>query len=474
MKRILKYLLIAALIYAIYFIATGVIPFLHGKELPEDYKSSINASDFYNDEQCYDRVALVEDPLTSLKARVYMITQAEHTLDISYYGIDIGETADLILSSVIDAADRGVKVRILIDGMSGGLTNKNRDYAQALGAHENIELKLYNTPNYLKPWTVNGRLHDKYIIVDNKLLLLGGRNLGDKYFNPEGFKKNLSIDRDILVYNSKYDSQDDSSVLFSVRKYMDEIWAGEDVSEPFTKDSKKGIARRQYLKDIFIAAHEKFPELFDHDENYYESTMPANRITFLHNDTNIGVKSPKVGYAIAKLLLSAEKSVFIQSPYIVLDKNSNYVLSELGKKDLCYEVLTNSLASSPNPLAYSAYMADRKKLIDMNTEIYEYQSKHSIHSKTFVVDERITIIGSYNLDPRSAYIDTELMLAVDSEDFTSHMREVLAEYQDDSLLVDKDGDYIPNPELEPQAVSPIKHALFSILSVIVRPFKFLV
>lgn len=474
LKRMLNMFLFVLLLYLIYFLLSGVLPFRQGKDLPTEYKDSIDSYQFVREEPSVDRVALVEDPMTSLEARVNLISQAEHTIDISYYSVHMGGTSDFFFGAVLDAADRGVKVRILLDGLSGGLTKQNRDYATALGAHKNIELRLYNVPNPLKPWTFNARMHDKYIIIDNKLLLLGGRNLGDKYFNPEGFSKSLSIDRDILVFNTAYDTEDYSSVLFEVRDYMDAIWNSDTVTEPFSQDTKKGASLREHLYSMLQQVRTETPALFDHEVNYYETTLPTNHIAFLHNDFDIGVKAPKVGYAIAKLLLSAQESAFLQSPYLVLDENSKNVLMALGQKEILYEILTNSLASSPNVLAYSAYLNDRKEILATGAEVLEYQSKHAIHAKTYLIDDRLCIAGSYNLDPRSAYIDTELMLVIDSVEFAAHMREVLGTYQKDSLLVDSNGNYVPKEGVAIQDVSPMKQIMITVLRVVVRPFTFLV
>ena len=207
--------------YLIYALALGVIPNLREKRVPQSYKETVNPSSFYSETQSCDRVALVEMPQDGFKTRLKIIDEAEERLDISYYAMHMGETTDIFLGSILDAAERGVKVRILVDGQFGGLTKFNKLYSDAIGSHENIELRVYNTPNILKPWTWNGCLHDKYIIADDSVLLLGGRNIGDKYFAPESFSGELSFDRDVLIYNAQRSS---SSALFSVRDYMDSIW----------------------------------------------------------------------------------------------------------------------------------------------------------------------------------------------------------------------------------------------------------
>ena len=474
MKRIIKYLLLTLAVYLVYMVCTALLPYVRQKAVPESFASSVSASSFYGDGICIDRVALVEEPQESLGARIKLLDEAQHTIDLSYYAMHMGPSTDLFLGSILYAAERGVQVRILVDGMSGGLTSANRDYAAALGAHPNISLRLYNPPNFLKPWTINGRLHDKYIIIDNKLLLLGGRNIGDKYFNPEGFDRDLSIDRDVLVYNTQWQSQDRGSVLFDVRSYMYSIWDGEDVVQPFAQDTDAGAAKREELLALIETARSSYPDFFQKPADYEAGTFPAHKITFLHNDTEIGPKAPKVGYALGQLLLGAEQSICLQSPYVVLDDSLESLLQELGHKQIDYQILTNSLASSPNLPAYSAYLGDRKAILKTGARLWEYQSSNAIHAKTYLVDDRISAVGSYNLDPRSAYIDTELMLVIDSEAFTLHLKEVQAQYLKQSLEVGSDGEYRAGQSIAAQPVSTIKRIAIQALSFPIRLVKCLV
>lgn len=239
--KVKKYIWSAAavlVLYVFYILCTGVFPYGRQKAVSEDFASSISAGNFYGDSPCTDRAALVESPTEGFETRLHILDGAKERVDVSYYAMHMGESTDLFLGALLDAADRGVKVRVLVDGQFGGLTGTKRSYAEAIGAHPNIELKLYNQPNLLRPWTFNGRLHDKYIIVDDELLLLGGRNIGDKYFAMGSYEKPLSYDRDVLVYNTAGAEAD--SVLFDVRDYMDALWYGEEVREPFSADSKRG------------------------------------------------------------------------------------------------------------------------------------------------------------------------------------------------------------------------------------------
>lgn len=470
MKKAIRAALIIILVYAVYVVITAVLPYYGGKGV----KTPANASSYYgNGSASVDRVALVEQPLESLGARIYLLGEADKTIDISYYSIQMGQTTDLFLGAILDAADRGVKVRLLVDGMSGGLTPTHSAYAAALGAHENIDLRIYNRPNPLKPWTFNGRLHDKYIIVDDRIMLLGGRNIGDKYFNPNGFSGNLSIDRDVLVYNTDWENGADASVLSAVRAYMDSVFYGDNVKQIYQKDTKRGSAKREMLRETIADAKANYAGLFVHDTDYIAATYPVNKISFIHNGTEIGPKEPIVADAIGALLLGADESVLLQSPYFVLDRMLGDLLNELGQKDISYEILTNSMGSSPNLPAFSAYCGDRDRILETGAMVMEYQSRHAIHAKSYLIDDRMSVVGSFNFDPRSAYVDTELMLAIDSEEFAAKLHETMDSYAEQALVITEDG-YIADDDVDKQPVFVLKRCLMAIISVVIRPFKMLV
>lgn len=472
--KIGKIIWTVVLLYLVYVLFTGIFPFFRSKPVSDTFAASVSTAGFYSDTPCTDRVALVEYPSDSFDARIHILDEAKERIDVSYYAMHMGESTDLFLGALLDAADRGVHVRILVDGQFGGLNFFHRSYATAIGAHPNIELKLYNPPNVLKPWTWNGRLHDKYILIDDRLLLMGGRNIGDKYFAAEGYDKPLSYDRDVLIYNTAFTDTDANSVLFDIRNYMDSLWNGENVSQPFSKDTKGGAEKRQALRTKYDRFRADHPSLFDHTRDDYEAwTHSANCITFFHNDTQIGPKEPKTGYVLWQLLLEADESVVLQSPYIILDHELKEQLHDLGEKQIDAAILTNSIASSPNPAACTAYFGDRKTILNTGIHLWEYQGENSIHAKTYLIDDRMAIVGSYNLDPRSAYIDTEMMLAIDSVEFTQHLKQVQEEYRQQSLKVGQDGAYFSDPALEPRAVPFFKKIMILGLFLPVRLFKYL-
>lgn len=142
-------------------------------------------------------------------------------------------------------------------------------------------------------------------------------------------------------------------------------------------------------------------------------------------------------------------------------------------EDIEVSVLTNSLASSPNVLAYSGYLKHKEMLVDNNINIYELQSENSTHAKSFVIDNDLTLIGSFNVDPRSVYLSTESMVVIHSPEIVKEFGEVTQQYVDHSLLVGPDYKYIPKDGVEEPEVKMVKIVVIKFLSYINRFFEFL-
>lgn len=458
----------------LYVLASGILPFARHKAVSESFADAVSPAAFYGDAPCVDRVALVETPAEGLRMRLHMLDEATERIDVSYYAIQMGETSDWFLGALLDAADRGVRVRILVDGMFGGLTRFHKDYAVALGAHPNIEVRVYNPPQALMPWTWNGRLHDKYILVDDRLLLMGGRNIGDTYFAPEGYEKSLTLDRDVLVYNTA-GKDGETSALFAVRRYMDTIWESDDVRAPFACDTRRGAAKRQALLEAYHRLAADSPALFDHEnDDYAVWTYAASRVTFFHNDTQMGVKEPKVGYVLGELLTNAATSVVMQTPYVIPDEMLTGLLRELRDRGIDATLLTNSMATSPNPIAYSTYYGYRRTIAQSGVHLLEYQGANSLHAKTYLIDDRLAVMGSYNLDPRSAYIDTEVMLAIDSPELVQCLKMVQEAYGREALAVMDDGEYAADSAVAVRDVPVWKRTVIYALFLPAKAFRFLV
>ena len=462
-RRVLKALLALFLVLAL---ATALLPYWFPPRLSPQ-QQSLDAAALYGDAPCQDRVLLVNDPQQSLGLRLQLLAGAQDTLDIAYYGMSMDGTTRQFLAGVLAAADRGVQVRLLVDGFSGGLTHTHPHWARAMGAHPNIQLRLYNPVRPWAPWSINGRMHDKYILADGRLLLLGGRNIGDRYFSSPEYSGALSLDRDVLVYSTASRPWAPGSAAAQVLDYMNSIWNGSAVRSPFETSTRRADTCRQQLRLLAgtLPADAGIP--------WADVTLPAARVTLLHNDPGPGPKAPAVGHAIQQALAGAQRSVVLQSPYIVPHGQLDRILEQLDRPQLDCTLLTNSLGSTPNLPAFSSYLPARKALAGHRPRLMEYQGPHSLHGKALLIDQCLCLIGSYNLDPRSSHIDTELMLAIDSPALAGQLGASLDHSLEASLQVGPDGAYLPGP-VSAAVVSGPKRALVRVLGVLLLPFRCLV
>lgn len=459
-----------------YGLIWGVLIFSKAKEVSQSYKDTSSVDQFYSHQMGSDRAIIIDDPLDSGLARLKIIQDAKETLDISYFAIHSGESADLFFGALFEAADRGVQVNIILDGIFHGLKKDLKDVLYALIAHPNISIKFYEPMNLWMPWTLNNRLHDKYIIADRKIVIIGGRNIGDQYFAPNGYEEAITNDRDIIIINT--DMSQKSSVLFQLSEYFSLIW-----NHPYAKTRGNRILKNQYerglkkgeeLKNKFCNARDEHIYFLKGDMDWLSLSMPTNKVTLIHNPVQRFSKEPWCWYEITQLMKNAKKTVFIQSPYVI--PNSQIVEGFFNQEDIAnieVTLLTNSLGSTPNFPAYSGYMKYRKDIIDAGIRLYEYQGIDSIHAKAFVIDDDLTLIGSFNLDPRSAYLSTETMVVIHSIEVAQKFEEGINPYFINSLVVTPDYTYNIEEKEKEQDVSQIKKILITTLSYITRLFDYM-
>ncbi|HLS52635.1 MAG TPA: phospholipase D family protein [Tissierellaceae bacterium] len=476
MKFLMKNLRLILLLYVIYVLISGLFIFIRPKRISKGYIEKSSTDRFFSNEIGPDRGILIDKPLDSGLARLKIIDSAKKSLNISYFSIEAGKSPSLFFAALIDAADRGVQVNILLDGIFHGLRGRNRSFIYTIINHPNMHLKLYEPINLLKPWTLNNRMHDKYIIADGVIAIIGGRNIGDKYFAPEWYNKNVTNDRDIIIFNS--DPKDTTSVLNQMTDYFNQIWHHK-YSKPIDKSlsriqKKKALKTSDELRQQAKLIKKEYKNLFDEPIDLMEISFPTRKVSFIHNPISRFSKEPWCWYEITELMKTAKNTIFAQSPYII--PNRQMIQGFLDKdefQDIEINILTNSLASTPNLPAYAGYMNYRKELVDSGLNIYEYQSKDSLHTKSFIIDDDLLAIGSFNSDPRSTYLSTESMVIIHSKEAVEKIEEGLEEYLATSLLVDKDYGYVEKEGVEILPVKPIKRISIKILSLIVRWFEYL-
>ncbi|WP_226670305.1 phospholipase D-like domain-containing protein [Metabacillus litoralis] len=262
--------MIILIFYLLYATMFGIVIFKEKHpQVSNTYKEQHKVERFYGSEASQDRVILLEEKTFSAAARVNLLENAQESIDIAYYAIHKGYITDLFLGTILDAADRGVKVRILLDGIFHGLRFSIKDVQYALINHPNIEIKFYEPLNPILPWTWHNRLHDKLLIIDHKYAVIGGRNIGNRYFIQEG-EKSPTYDRDVLVINTDLKKKE-GSVLNQMDRYFNQIWDHPITKVPFDKLSsrrqKKAKEANQQIKQKLENSRKTDKKLFN---NYYD------------------------------------------------------------------------------------------------------------------------------------------------------------------------------------------------------------
>ncbi|MFW5432461.1 MAG: phospholipase D family protein [Methylophilaceae bacterium] len=388
----------------------------------------------------------------ALLARAWLADHAEKSIEVQYFIWSTDNVGILASEALLRAAERGVKVRVIVDDLLVDAPDKS---LLALTKHPNIDIRIYNpqhkvgTPFHKRLLNiaidfrgVNQRMHDKTFIVDSKLGITGGRNMADEYFD---FNQTYNFrDRDALLIGKVASSMQSSFNRFwasPLSAPVEELYDGLGILQKNVNVNDAEI-RKIYAE---LHAYAKDPENFSLDVRKAINDTPqafndiVNKITW----TNVEFISDTPGKNSNRLLLGgggktteklaslvehAKKSVVIQSPYLVMSSEAIKLFKRARKRGVRIKISTNSLASTDNLAAFSGYRNQRENLIKMGIEIYEFKPNPSItkklmrhetanqkkpptfaiHAKTMVVDKHTVYIGTFNFDPRSENLNTEV------------------------------------------------------------------
>ena len=453
----------------LYLVIGAIIPFLKHKEVGEDTKDKIAGTQFYSDSIGPDRAAIIEDNEEALRIRLKMIADAKGSIILSTFDFRSDNAGKDMLSALLNAAERGVKVEIFADGFNSMIRMEKNEYFYALSSHPNIKITIYNQVNLLKPWNGMGRMHDKYVIIDESAYILGGRNTFGYFLGNYPGHKNY--DRDVLVYNTG----SEESSLYQVKAYYEKI-SSQDCCAVFHDDEslaeKKDVKKaRQELVERYAGVQEKYKGFLDEPYDYVKNTFDTNTINLLSNPTNLYSKEPVVYYGLMELAKQAKKEVKIHTPYIICNDYMYEGLTSVGDKTT---IMTNSAENNGNLFGAVDYLKYKGKIIDTGVQIKEYEGGISYHGKSITIDDDIAIVGSFNMDMRSAYIDTELMLVINSKDVTAQLKSNMEEYEKQAATVKNETEYSYVPEgMEMKPLSNKKKNVKFWLGPVMNLFRFL-
>ena len=462
-RRRRRVILVAVLLLILYFVIGTCAPFVY---LRPTGTGSGALTRYLSDSEGSERVTLVESNVQALELRLKLIAEADEEILLTTYEFKAGASSDALAAAMLDAADRGVRVRILVDGLCGLTNMEGRDFFTALATHPSIEIRLYNRFNPLLPWKMSGRLHDKMFVIDSEAYIVGGRNTWDRFLGDYGVEDE-SIDRELLVVSTEADA---THSIHSLRAYFDRLWEsdpvdgfrlyGAEYDDPDMVSERERIRRNAYT-DFAVALSGGFSEWA------LANTVATDRVTLITGEIGIYGKSPEVWSEMKMLMLSARERVVIQSPYFVCSKYMYRDLAEVAS-GASLTLVTNSVLNTDNKFTPADYLYHQDDLLATGASIMEYTGEKSSHAKTVLIDDSLVLIGSFNVDMRSAYMATELMVAVDSEALAQMVSESFDALLDESIAVGE-GTTVDVFVDEMSLWRKVWHYVFG---VILHPFRF--
>ncbi|MCH4246352.1 phospholipase D family protein [Acinetobacter populi] len=406
------------------------------------------------------------DPNEALTTRLQLIEKTEKTLDLQYYIWDNDKVGALALEAILRAADRGVKVRLLIDdNNSKGLEGAYL----AMSQHPNIQIRVFNPYKFRRLRAldimldfnrITRRMHNKTFISDHEVALIGGRNMSNQYYNiGENFQFS---DMDVVLVGQSVGEISDS---------FDEYWNHE-YAYPITQVAKSYQHRLSYQSLRKQLEANWFKSNVQDDLNILSSSLSfdnwfnqnlnlewVSAIVVKDSADKINKDTPQeqhLNFQLANILNHPEQHVDLVSAYFVPNKDNLDLLQQLSTQGVDIRVLTNSFKANDVPVVHAFYAKHRKRLLQDGIQLFEFLpvlpmaltrsdrsllfgnhkfnrtglSRSSLHAKFMTLDNQQVFIGSFNFDQRSVYLNTEIGVVLDSP----NLAKAIHENMNDDLL----------------------------------------
>ncbi len=385
----------------------------------------------------------------ALTARLALTERAEATLDIQYFIWEEDASGHFLAERLLAAADRGVKVRVLLDDFDFG---RNEDLIARLDVHPGIEVRLFNpwarggvagkVWEFVTRWgTLTHRMHNKTYIADNRFAIVGGRNIGDRYFGI--YDRFVQNDLDVMVAGPLVQ---DVAASFDVFWNADLTYRVSDLErlgppEPLPV-LRERIARRVAAREHALVAFRAAIEDADRYLGGLADTFAAGPAELYLDTAEIRERVPDQLYRrFIELIGTAEREVLISSPYFVPDREFVELIGRLTDRGVRVALITNSLATNNHVVAHSGYKQRRRRALAAGLELYELKPDATslelyvadaaeagflgLHTKAVVIDRQTSFIGSPNVDPRSMILNTEIAVVTESELLAARLADLI-------------------------------------------------
>ncbi|MGJ3702929.1 phospholipase D family protein [Variovorax sp. AFSI2.2] len=385
--------------------------------------------------------------------RIQLARRAQRTLDVQYYQIENDETGRYLLRTLRDAAERGVRVRLLMDDL---YTSGEDELLLGLAATPNVELRLFNPfpagrGSLLKRFAaslfdfsrVNRRMHNKLFIADGAMAVAGGRNIGNQYFRRTAGENFLDLDTFVTgalmprlgtlfdqYWNSVYVRPIQSVVATGLsREELQkrfEAATGPDTTPPPPRPAPNDLLGYSPMAEDLATG--KLGLIWALAEAYADSPDRVIGKTASYGGVPL-LDVDSVRYNVVEQMRRARSEVTIVSPYLIPGEAGLEVMREIRRRNVKISVVTNSLAATDEPLVHTAYRRYRPDMLKLGADLYELSTTRTrrsvrlglfgtsvgrLHAKSAVIDRSILFVGSMNFDPRSETHNTEIGLFIRS------------------------------------------------------------
>jgi phosphatidylserine/phosphatidylglycerophosphate/cardiolipin synthase-like enzyme len=401
------------------------------------------------------KVRLLTDNMNAWYARWYMIEQAQSTIDATYFIVEDDIFGKSLLGLLMKKAEQGVKVRLLVDARGSKSLSKrvfSQAFLQALAARDNAEVRVFN-PYFKALHKVASNVrnliasnHDKIILVDKDWAITGGRNIGANYFADPADNAHGYRDTDVLMQGGivakqmqeAFDEEFNATQNYEVsdgwfpnwhnkkreidvaRRIMRRWISGRGAWDPGKLDGD--------MEDIVSDLNEEMTQyskltsyaVFEHDPWQGRRAYP---VKVLDKNSYRGDKNSITSHMI-ELMDAAEDYILIQNPYVVITGEVMEALKRADARGVKVTIHTNSPASSDSLITQAFFIRDWWKLLrDLkHIRIQVFHKARKLHAKTFVIDDKVTSVGTYNMDPMSQGINGEVMAVIESRSFATRSR----------------------------------------------------
>jgi putative cardiolipin synthase len=348
-----------------------------------------------------DVYRVLDDDREAVQARVDIIQQSQREVHALYFLARNDRITLGALALLREARQRGVgSVKLIVDANFSHIP-------KAVLAHlrdEGVEVRVYHPITLRHPSWLFRRMHEKVVVVDDARYITGGRNLAEAYF---GMARKNYVDRDVYVEGESAADAD---------SHFENVWNSRHVAD---LDVRVSARRKERAKEALTHALEELQTAgmitLDTKRDWSDGQRDVGKVRFLH-DPLVPDSGTRVSVHLAEVLGNARESIVIESPYLVPPKSIRELLERKVAEGVKVTVLTNSLRSSDGVLPQAGYLKYRHRLVRAGIDVREYKGPDMLHAKTAVIDGRVVLVGSYNLDQRSQNLDSEVVCITEDEE----------------------------------------------------------